>query len=461
MNILKLPIKDIQVLGNRQRQEFQQEAMDDLMDSIRDFGLLQPISVRIKAAANENEADRYILVAGERRLRNITRLYEEGYEIKFGGEMLKDVVPCVCVGEVDLLTAEEMELAENFKRRDLTWQEHAAATKRLHALRQAQAKERGEEHTITDTAEEITGARTGGKRDNIRTEILVADYLDDPDVAKAKTPKQALNILKKKEIIKQAQQVAENYQPKRESLHRLYNGNCLTIMRELIDSGERFSTILTDPPYGINAHQFDDSAGTALGMEHHYNDSPTHFRKLMEHFIPLTYEITEERAHMYLFCDIEHYLWLREKCQSVGWYVHRTPFVFYKMGAGRVPLPDIGAKRQYELILYAIKGNKHTNGIAPDVIVGRQDTTTPIYHGAQKNISVYENLLARSTRPLDKVLDCFCGSGTIFPAAQSYQCRATGIEISEEYHKIAMKRLKEADERQLEVPNYSISTNIK
>ena len=51
MNILKLPIKDIQVLGNRQRQEFQQEAMDDLMDSIRDFGLLQPISVRIKAAA--------------------------------------------------------------------------------------------------------------------------------------------------------------------------------------------------------------------------------------------------------------------------------------------------------------------------------------------------------------------------------------------------------------------------
>ena len=243
MNILKLPIKDIQVLGNRQRQEFQQEAMDDLMDSIRDFGLLQPISVRIKAATNENEADRYILVAGERRLRNITRLYEEGYEIKFGGEMLKDVVPCVCVGEVDLLTAEEMELAENFKRRDLTWQEHAAATKRLHALRQAQAKERGEEHTITDTAEEITGARTGGKRDNIRTEILVADYLDDPDVAKAKTPKQALNILKKKEIIKQAQQVAENYQPKRESLHRLYNGNCLTIMRELIDSGERFSTI--------------------------------------------------------------------------------------------------------------------------------------------------------------------------------------------------------------------------
>lgn len=460
MDILKLPIKDIQVLGNRQRQEFQQEAMDDLMDSIRDFGLLQPISVRIKAAANENDTDRYILVAGERRLRNITRLYEEGYEIKFGGEMLKDVVPCVCVGEVDLLTAEEMELAENFKRRDLTWQEHAAATKRLHALRQAQAKERGEEHTITDTAEEITGARTGGKRDNIRTEILVADYLDDPDVAKAKTPKQALNILKKKEIIKQAQQVAENYQPKRESLHRLYNGNCLTIMRELIDNGERFSTILTDPPYGINAHQFDDSAGTALGMEHHYNDSPKHFRQLMEHFIPLTYEITEERAHMYLFCDIEHYLWLREKCQSVGWYVHRTPFVFYKMGAGRVPLPDIGAKRQYELILYAIKGNKHTNGIAPDVIVGRQDPTTPIYHGAQKNISVYENLLARSTRPLDKVLDCFCGSGTIFPAAQSYQCRATGIEISEEYHKIAMKRLKEADERQLEVPNYSIS-NIK
>lgn len=456
MTTLKLPISDITILANRQRQEFNEDALADLRDSIRDFGLLQPISVRVKKATNENEVDKYILVAGERRLRSITRLYEEGYEIKFGGETLKDIVPCVCVGEIDLLTAEEMELAENFKRRDLTWQEHAAATKRLHALRQAQAKERGEEHTVTDTAEEITGARTGGKRDAIRTEIIVADYLDDPDVAKAKNPKQALTILKKKEIVRQAQQVAENYQPQKTNIHRLIKGDCIEVMKELIEKGERFSTILTDPPYGINAHQFDDSAGHMVGITHKYKDTPTHFRGLMEQFLPLTYAITEEQAHMYLFCDIDHYLWLREKCKEVGWYVHRTPFIHYKMGSGRVPLPEIGAKRQYELILYAIKGNKHTNGIAPDVIVGRNMGNQPVYHGAQKNVSVYENLLARSTKPLDKVLDAFCGTGTIFPAAQSYQCHATGIELNDEYYAIALQRKSEAEARMLEVPNYEI-----
>lgn len=456
MNILKLKIDDVKVLKDRQRQEFNEQALDDLRDSIRDFGLIQPISVRIKMAANENEVNQYVLVAGERRLRSLTRLYEEGYSVRFGNETLKDIVPCVCVGNVSLLEAEEMELAENFKRKDLTWQEHAAATKRLHKLREAQAAERGESHSVSDTAEEITGARTGGKRDTIRTEIIVADHLDDPDIQKAKTPKQALTILKKKELVKQAQQVADTYQPKRESLHTLLKGDCIDIMQNLIEKGERFDVILTDPPYGMNAHQFNDGGGQLSGTQHHYNDTPTHFRELMKKFVPLTYAITKDQAHLYMFCDIEHYIWLRDLCSSVGWYCHRTPFINYKMGSGRVPLPKIGARRQYEMILYAIKGDKATNGIAPDVVVSRQDSAEPIYHGAQKPVSVFENLLARSTKPLDKVLDCFCGTGTIFAASQSYQCKATGIELSDEYFAIATKRLKECEERSLEVPNYDI-----
>ena len=49
-------------------------------------------------------------------------------------------------------------------------------------------------------------------------------------------------------------------------------------------------------------------------------------------------------------------------------------------------------------------------------------------HGAQKPISLFVDLLMRSVRPNDLVLDGFAGSGTIFPAAHQVKVRAVGCE---------------------------------
>lgn len=49
------------------RKQFEQDELDELCDSIREFGIIQPLIVK-------KDKDSYILIAGERRLRAATNL---------------------------------------------------------------------------------------------------------------------------------------------------------------------------------------------------------------------------------------------------------------------------------------------------------------------------------------------------------------------------------------------------
>lgn len=159
----------------------------------------------------------------------------------------------------------------------------------------------------------------------------------------------------------------------------------------------------------------------------------------MQEWAKLSFQIAKPQAHAYVFCDIDRFHRLKDLMEAAGWYVFRTPLIDYKLGSGRVPLPDRGPRRCWEMILYAIKGNKPVTHIYPDVIECRADEN--MTHGAQKPVALYQNLLMRSVRPGDKVLDTFSGSGTIFDACHAMQCEATGIEQEAEYYAMGLKRL--------------------
>ncbi|MBY0408856.1 MAG: site-specific DNA-methyltransferase, partial [Burkholderiaceae bacterium] len=165
------------------------------------------------------------------------------------------------------------------------------------------------------------------------------------------------------------------------------------------------------------------------------------WRKLMLDWCPLSFKVAKKQAHAYVFCDLDNFHELKKMMQDAGWYVFRTPMIAVKPNSGRVPLPDEGPRRQYEVILYAIKGHKKTNAIYPDVISTTADPG--MQHGAQKPVALYQNLLQRSVVAGNKVLDSFAGSGTIFPAADSFKCQAVGLEQSREYFGICLNRLKE------------------
>lgn len=473
------PLSDIIILDNRQRQEFDPVKMDEMRVSIFGDGESKPRGLMHAPVVREYMGS-LVLVAGETRLKVIQDGWALGGQLYYDGHLIPEGrVPYVTLGELSQLEAEEAELDENLRRKDLTWQEHAGAVSRLHALRQKQAAKKHTEavaeakakieeavdlnlpgkaaladsleallstpvtHTVADTAKELTGRTDGHYQDAVRKEILVARHLDNPAVAKAKNVDDAFKILKREEETRKnvalAAAVGASFNA---DLHRVHNINCLHYMSDPANHGQ-FDVILTDPPYGMGADSFGDAGGKLAGIEHHYNDSPEHFRELMSAWCPLSYRVAKNQAHAYVFCDIEHFAWLKDEMKKAGWYVFRTPLIIYKTNSGRVPLPDRGPRRQYEILLYAIKGEKPVTHIYPDVIQSVADEN--MSHGAQKPVAVYQNLLQRSVRPGDTVLDSFAGSGTILPAAHTHKCKAVALEMNPEYYGMCLKRVQDLD----------------
>lgn len=453
------PIEDIVIPDNRQRQTFDAEHMEALRSSIFDAeGNGKPKGLMHAPVVREYLGSK-VLVAGETRLKVIQDGWALGGTLYFDGQPVPEGrVPYVTLGELSPLEAEEAELDENLRRKDLTWQELAAAHQRLHNLRGKQKMATAEaavaaqeitpaegaklaKQTFADTAQEIHGRSDGYFQDIVRKEILVAQHLDNPEVAKAKDVDAAFKILKRQEETKRNQALAAAVGATfTAAMHQVHNVNCLDWM-SMPENSNQFDVILTDPPYGMGADSFGDAGGKLSGIEHRYDDSPEHFRELMSKWCELSFRVAKHQAHAYVFCDIEHFLWLRETMRKAGWYVFRTPLINFKTNSGRVPLPDRGPRRQYEIVLYAIKGDKPVTHIYPDVIQSQADEN--MSHGAQKPVAVYQNLLQRSVRAGDKVLDSFGGSGTLIPAAHTFKCSATVLEMNPEYYGMCLKRVQD------------------
>jgi len=425
-------IDKIQIPPTRQRREFEPASLLRLQESIERLGLMHPIVVRY-------EAENVWLVAGERRLRAIKEMWCLGGKLFYGDEMYDSgFVPIATMGELDPLEALDAELSENIIRQDLTWQERAEALAALQRLRLAL----NPDHRVADLAEEATGRRDGSYHDETRKQLLVARHLDNPKVAGAKDVKEAFKILRREEETKnfglRAIEVGRTFG---KHLHSALHGDCLAWLAEATPG--TFDVICTDPPYGMGADSFGDGAGRLTAIEHSYGDTQDEFKRLLTATAPLLGRVAKPSAALYLCCDLDSFHWLRELFRGHGWYVFRTPLINVKSGSGRVPLPDQGPRRQYETILFAFRGGRKVNSIQSDVIITRGDEQ--LGHGAQKPVELFRDLLSRSCRPGDSVLDPFAGTGTIFPAAHALKCLATGIEQESAYYGMCVERIEELE----------------
>jgi len=119
--VVFLPARSIRPNPAQPRKVFREEALDELADSIRQHGILQPLSVR-RAGLN------YELIAGERRLR---------------AAQLAGVtdIPCIIMN-MDDQESSMAAMVENLQRQDLDFIEEAMGIRRLmadHAMSQEQA----------------------------------------------------------------------------------------------------------------------------------------------------------------------------------------------------------------------------------------------------------------------------------------------------------------------------------
>lgn len=127
----------IKVNPNQPRTDFENEMLDELCESIKEFGIIQPLIVK------RINRDQYELIAGERRLRAAVRAG-------------LSAVPVV-VREADEQESALIALIENVQREDLSFLEEAKAYKKLM-----------DEHGLTQT---LIAQKVGKKQSTISNKL--------------------------------------------------------------------------------------------------------------------------------------------------------------------------------------------------------------------------------------------------------------------------------------------------
>ncbi|HQA60625.1 MAG TPA: ParB/RepB/Spo0J family partition protein, partial [Tepidanaerobacteraceae bacterium] len=111
LNVVNIPIDEIQPNAYQPRKTFNDETLDELTNSIKNYGVLQPIVVRRRGRSG------YEIIAGERRWRACKRAG------------LKEI-PAIIKDAKDMDSA-ILALIENIQREDLNFIEEAEGYRQL------------------------------------------------------------------------------------------------------------------------------------------------------------------------------------------------------------------------------------------------------------------------------------------------------------------------------------------
>ena len=415
------------VVPPRQRREIPQTSLNELKDSILENSLLH-------APVVQEKAGKYILVAGERRLRAIDAIAAEGKTFTYNKTQFPPMtLPVVLLDEAlnDIQRA-EIELAENVVRLELPWQDRVAALAYIHNMRKLDNPNQSIAETaravIAERVSELAGPQGGSAESTlmrtIRQATIINEHLSNPEIAKARNATEAFNLIVSNEQRAFEAELIRRGQ-KRSVTIEVRHGSLLEILPKLESS--TFDTILADPPYGIGV----DTGGFRQRtiIHHNYDDTPDTAKGLLSCIINEGFRICKPRANLFIFCDIDLFGWVKEASARAGWDVFRTPITWQKSDSeGMAPWGREGFRRTTEWIFFARKGQKGLIHSPIDVLRHNRVARDEREYGPEKPVALIKELLAASTLPGDYVLDPCCGSGSTLVAARELNMRALGID---------------------------------
>lgn len=437
-------LADITIPKGRVRKEFAPESIEELANSILEVGLLHPPVVE----------DDGSLLAGERRFRALTLISERKLTYHCNGKFIQPgLIMTTDIRELSRTQRLQAEIDENTVRVDITWQEKAEAVAKLHELRAIQrADAAGQDPTFVPTKPSLTLVASEVKdkppeditpRDiaDVRADLMVTTWMtshpDDTDVSSARSRAEALKQIEIKLENEHREALAKKFLARKPLEGHTIELADMRVQLPLVPEGQ-FDCIITDPPWGVQSHTWDNQDATRT---HSYLDDMHTFETIHETLATEGFRVTKPKAHLYVFCAFRKFEYLQRTFRAAGWDVWPQPIIWWKgPNNGIAPRPEHGPRQTYECILFAIKGNKRTLALRPDVIFASAGT---LVRAAEKPAAIYWELLSRTCLPGDEVLDPCCGAGPLLPAANTIKLRATLYDIAEDAIGLASERIAE------------------
>src|SRR5436189_3723848 len=410
----RIACSDITVLRDeRQRTDL---VLDDLLPSIKARGVIQPIVV----------TEDLVLVCGERRV---------AASIKLG---LHDI-PARFASELDPVEVQIVELEENLKRKDLSWEDQTRAIVRIHSLYHKLDPEWTQKQTAdsiglsTSTVSMVIGVGTAALSGNER-------------VAKATGWHQAHNTL--------AREVQRKYDTiladLTESITRPQGALAPPPVESIITAdftqwaplynGPLFNFLHCDFPFGISIHTSDQGNSDSYGG---YEDDPNVYWELLESLATNENRILSSSAHMMFWFSMKYY------CETRDFFSHRLPewtledfpLVWLKSdNKGILPDPKRGPRRIYETCFIASRGDRLIVRAVANAYAAPTGTKS---HQSEKPEPVLRHFMQMFVDEHSRILDPTAGSGSSLRAAESLGAAFVfGLEKNEEFAETARTALR-------------------
>lgn len=284
----------------------------------------------------------------------------------------------------------------------------------------------------------------------------------------------------------------------------LYNGDCLTILDELIKKGIKVDAIITDPPYGTTACKWDsvipfnkymliqkgkkevimyeqeysiyrlDTSYDSIGyVREEFKELATEglwdkLKKIRKDATPIVLFGSEPFSSNLRMSNIKEfkYDWIWEKTTATGHLnAKKMPMkaneiisVFYKKPCLYNPQKTTGHKRKVSTAEHkrnsiktdvygehGLTGYDSTERYPRTVLKFKTDKQKESLHPTQKPVALMEYLIKTYTNEGELVLDFTSGSGSTGVACKNLKRDFIGIELDETYFKIGQGRINDGD----------------
>lgn len=417
------------------RQREKPKNIEELAESIKNLGLLHPIILTRD----------HVLVAGERRLMACTSLRWK-------------TIPARYLDTFTPLELQAIELEENVKRSDLTWQEIAAAVYKYHCSR----VESDSTWTYNDTAEELNsptsfvqfnhniGAYVVQQDEQIitATSLNAAKNILDRRLQRQKDTELSLiheaiiqpDIIETDPPLEVLSPEGKSFAPPLPPVtFTIENKSFLEWIKTY--TGPKFNFIHCDFPYGLNMQ--DSAQGRAKEWEN-YEDSPDLYFQLLDSFI--------ENLDVFALNSCHIFFWYSPKfhTETLERFRRRSdlttdgfPLIWHKSdNKGILPDPKRGPRRIYETALIFSRNDRYIIRPTSNLFSYPKGSA----HMSEKPATMLEYFFQMYVDGTTSILDPTCGSGAAIIAGRNRGAsRGLGLEIDPETAEASRSRLLRSD----------------
>lgn len=423
-NFQSFPVASIVVnRGDRQRKELRN--IEELAESINRTGLINPLVITREG----------VLVAGERRYTAIRSLGWTAVPVQFAEDL----------SELELHV---IELEENIKREDLTWQEECDAIRAYHEVRSSEP----------DWSQAATAAALGISAAEISRRLVVADAIASGNERVAQADKFSVaHGIVSRELERKKTSTSHKLANLLPTITTTESGEVEVVETpptqpgapllnaDFADwsaayTGPRFNMIHCDFPYGVGMHNSDQGAGASHGT---YKDDPDVYWKLLDVFATSMSNVVADSAHLIFWFSMDFYAETKAALAAMGWKVNPFPLVWLKSdNTGIIPDAKRGPRRIYETAFFASRGDRllatgpHGQGAVANATTypGREKTI----HMNEKPVAMLRHFMRLCVDEYSTVLDPTCGSGNALKAAQRLGAPTVlGLEKDPEFFNLA------------------------